>query len=118
MYPSKSQLKMIYLHSDKARQNITYTCLTSQKNHVQDALGSTSTTIKVQDTNARLSDYLKDQTENIKERCRQSLEGSKTIFEVTSTRLKNLPVTDNVLNLLINSGMGSFNVDVGPICFT
>merc|ERR1740131_390933 len=111
------QLTFLRLMSRQAYQNFTYTCLNSAAWYDQ-AMATYDNAIKLQGENEAIFSAKGNQPNILLDDCKSktSNKESKTIFEVRTTKLGQLPLVD-----FLPSDYGqprqAFGFQVGPVCF-
>jgi len=111
------QMTFLRLMSRQAYQNFTYTCLNSAAWYDQ-AMATYDNAIKLQGENEAIFSAKGNQPNILLDDCKSktSNKESKTIFEVRTTKLGQLPLVD-----FLPSDYGqprqAFGFQVGPVCF-
>jgi len=100
------QIKMIRLLSEKARQNVTYTCKNSHA------------ILKVLTDDEQTEDIAKLETKVIKDDCLiKDNTWRSAVYEIETEELETLPIQDIAIKDVRDPKV-EFGLEVGPICFS
>jgi len=100
------QIKMIRLLSEKARQNVTYSCKNS------------NAILKVLTDDERTEDITKLETKIVKDDCLiKDNTWRKAVYEIETEELETLPIQDIAVKDVGGKGE-EFGLEIGPICFS
>jgi len=109
------QLTFLRLMSREAHQNFTYTCINSAA-WFDSRTGSYDSAIKLQGDNEVEFSAQENIPTIIMDGCKARQAESKTIFEVRTTRLGQLPIVD-FYPVDYGQQQQAFGFEVGPVCF-
>lgn len=109
------QLTFLRLMSREAHQNFTYTCINSAA-WFDSRTGSYDSAIKLQGDNEVEFSAQENRPNILMDGCKARQAESKTIFEVRTTRLGQLPIVD-FYPVDYGQQQQAFGFEVGPVCF-
>jgi len=109
------QLTFLRLLSKEAYQNFTYTCINSAA-WFDARTGNHNNAIKLQGDNEEEFSALDNQPNILLDGCRNKVRESKTIFEIRTQKLGQLPLVD-FYPVDYGKPHQAFGFEVGPVCF-
>ena len=109
------QLTFLRLLSNEAYQNFTYTCINSAAWY-DSTTGNLNNAIKLQGDNEEEFSTAANAPNIIMDGCRLKRRDSKTIFEVRTKKLGQLPLVD-FYPIDYGKPHQAFGFEVGPVCF-
>lgn len=109
------QLTFLRLMSSEAHQNFTYTCINSAAWY-DSRTGNFNNAIKLQGDNEVEFTAAENKPNVILDGCKSKGAESKTVFEVRTTRLGELPLVD-FYPVDYGQQQQAFGFEVGPVCF-
>merc|ERR1712142_398557 len=109
------QLTFLRLLSNEAYQNFTYTCINSAAWY-DSSTGNLNNAIKLQGDNEEEFSPLNNSPNILMDGCRNKRRESKTVFEVRTKRIGQLPLVD-FYPIDYGKPHQAFGFEVGPVCF-
>merc|ERR1712064_25592 len=109
------QLTFLRLLSNEAYQNFTYTCINSAAWY-DSSTGNLNNAIKLQGDNEDEFSPLNNSPNILMDGCRNKRRESKTVFEVRTKKLGQLPLVD-FYPIDYGKPHQAFGFEVGPVCF-
>merc|ERR1712064_232306 len=109
------QLTFLRLLSNEAYQNFTYTCINSAAWY-DSSTGNLNNAIKLQGDNEDEFSPMNNSPNILMDGCRNKRRESKTVFEVRTKKLGQLPLVD-FYPIDYGKPHQAFGFEVGPVCF-
>merc|ERR1712025_1018069 len=109
------QLTFLRLMSSEAYQNFTYTCINSAAWY-DSSTGNLNNAIKLQGDNEDEFSPVENSPNILMDGCRAKRRESKTVFEVRTKKLGQLPLVD-FYPIDYGKPHQAFGFEVGPVCF-